>query len=133
LSNSPNEGFIEIKHGSFWRRVNGKYWDKKREKMLCQHLGYKEMAANDIKVDKLGVGYSILIGDLICYDTQSNGTSCCVHLVPFETTSSIKMQYVRCEYGLYSTNNGHKIRSNKACMHGRGLNYCSVPRFPTTH
>ena len=101
--------------------------------MLCQHLGYKDTAANDIKTYLFWPGYHILTGDLICYNTQSTGSSCCVHVVPVRTTSNIYMPYVKCEYSLYSTNNGHKIRSNKLYMAEVQLTYCSVPRFPITH
>jgi hypothetical protein len=66
--------------------------------MLCQHLGFKETDANDIRsVSILSYYYNIATGDFICYNTQLSGTSCCIHLVPSTTPSKISIPYVECE------------------------------------
>ncbi len=94
-----NSGYIEIKYGLIWRYVVEENWDKNRQKMMCQHLGFEETASNSIDTRQLGSGRHIATGDLICYNTQSSETSCCVHLQPSTTTSSITFPYVRCKYG----------------------------------
>jgi hypothetical protein len=95
LTPSPYSGYIEIKHGSTWRYVNEKNWDKIRQKMLCQHLGFRETDANVINTYWSRRSYKIATGDLICYNTLSSGTSCCTHLVPSTNTSYLS--YAKCE------------------------------------
>ena len=68
--------------------------------MLCQHLGFKETDAKDPKIIQFKSRYRIAIGDLICYNTQPNGTSCCVHLVPSIASSNVQIPYARCEYDI---------------------------------
>ncbi|XP_028402594.1 receptor-type tyrosine-protein phosphatase F-like isoform X2 [Dendronephthya gigantea] len=46
-----------------------------------------EIAANE----------EIATGDLVCYNTGSGGTSCCVHLVPSTTNSSGYIPYAECK------------------------------------
>ena len=95
-----NEGNIEIKNGSIWSIVVEENWDKEREKMLCQHLGFQEIDGNNVVTSQLGSGQQIFTGDLICYNTQSSRTSCCVHLKPSTSTTRTKIPYVRCKYNL---------------------------------
>jgi hypothetical protein len=102
LTRWPNEGFIEIKD-SIWRTVKEENWDKNHQKMLCQHLGFKETDANAIRFIKIGCEQDIATGNLICYKTQPSGTSCCIRLVPSKTKSDVDMPYVKCEYGLRVT------------------------------
>ena len=92
-----NAAFIEINDGSTWRRVVEENWDQNRQKMLCQHLGFEEINGNKIETRRLGSGQQIASGDLICYNTQSSGTSCCAHLEPSTSTTSIRIPYVRCK------------------------------------
>ena len=92
------QGSFEIKDGSTWRRVVEKNWNEKRQKMLCQHLGFEEMNGNIIETKQLETELQIAAGDLICYNTQSSRTSCCVHLEPSTSTTSITIPYTRCKY-----------------------------------
>ena len=96
LSQSPNKGFIEVKDGSTWRKVNEERWDENRQKMLCQHLKFNETDQNNIITKNIGSGNEIATGDLICYGTQPSGTSCCIHLEPSISTSSTTVPYVTC-------------------------------------
>ena len=74
--------------------------------MLCQHLGFEDTAV--ISTAQLYGRRQIATGDLICYKTQSSETSCCVHLQPSTTTSSITLPYVRCKYKV-NAGSRHKI------------------------
>ncbi len=68
--------------------------------MLCQHLGFYETDASATITGRFTqAGYKIATGDLICYNTQTSETSCCVHLRP-STTKGIarKIPYARCKY-----------------------------------
>ena len=96
LSQSPNKGFIEVKDGSTWRKVNEERWDENRQKMLCQHLKFNETDENNIITKNIGSGNEIATGDLICYGTQPSGKSCCIHLEPSISTSSTTVPYVTC-------------------------------------
>lgn len=94
------QGYIEIHNGSKWRLVKERNWDTNREKMLCQHLGFrgtdkdhtgnKEFAKKNYRL--------FLTGDLMCYNQESNRKSCCVNLVPVKITPPVQLPYVRCEY-----------------------------------
>ena len=64
LSQSPNKGFIEVKDGSTWRKVNEERWDENRQKMLCQHLKFNETDENNIITKNIGSGSEIATGDL---------------------------------------------------------------------
>ncbi|CAB4024817.1 retinoschisin-like isoform X2 [Paramuricea clavata] len=93
-----NTGFIEIRNGSTWRRVVEENWDKNRQKMLCQHLGFEETADNKIVTKQLGSGQNIATGDFVCYNTiQPSGTSCCIHLEPSTSPPSTKITDVQCK------------------------------------
>ncbi|XP_028410756.1 uncharacterized protein LOC114533438 isoform X2 [Dendronephthya gigantea] len=99
LKNLPNGGRLQIKDGSSWRYVREDNWDKKRQKMLCQHLGFVETTENNImrrRMRFLG-GLKIASGDLICYRRHSKGTSCCAHLVLSTTRSFVSVPYVKCK------------------------------------
>ena len=100
---SSYKGNLLIKDGSTWRYVNEENWDINREKMLCRHLGFKETDAKDPKIIWFGSGYKIANGDLIFYNTQPSGTSCCVHLVPSIASSNVPIPYARCEYDISIT------------------------------
>ena len=100
---SSYKGYLQIKEGSTWIYVKDENWDVKREKMLCQHLGFKETDAKDPETFWFGSGYKIAIGDLICYNTQPSGTSCCVHLVPSIASSNVPIPFARCEYDISIT------------------------------
>ena len=67
--------------------------------MLCRHLGFTETGVDEIELKTFYTG-NILTGDYMCYNIQSNRTSCCIHLVPYKITSATQMPYVRCEYGM---------------------------------
>jgi hypothetical protein len=100
LTHRANEGFIEIKDGLIWRTVKEEHWDKNRQKMLCQHLGFNETDTNDISPDyRITTGRNITTGSLICYNnTRPRETSCCIHnLVPSTSTSNSKMTWAKCE------------------------------------
>ncbi|XP_028413335.1 uncharacterized protein LOC114536208 isoform X2 [Dendronephthya gigantea] len=95
LSKSPNEGFIEIKNGSIWRKVKDEIWDKTREKSLCQRLGFNGAVGNVVKTKGIEKDQEIASGDL-CYDASLNN-ACCVHLYPSTTTSTVDAPYVTCK------------------------------------
>ncbi|XP_028402571.1 receptor-type tyrosine-protein phosphatase F-like isoform X3 [Dendronephthya gigantea] len=98
LSKSPNEGFIEVKNNdTTWKKVIEENWDKDRQKMLCEHLGFSETSANTIRNMEITANEEIASGDLVCYNTGSNGTSCCVHLVPSTTTTKVDIPYAECK------------------------------------
>ncbi|CAB4004623.1 Receptor-type tyrosine- phosphatase F [Paramuricea clavata] len=97
FSESPTKGFIEIKDGSTWRKVDEENWDIIRHKMLCRHLGFSETDDHNIGTRNVGSGENIATGDLICYNTQPNGTSCCVNLQRNTTTSIVNLPYAICK------------------------------------
>ena len=105
LSQLPNQGHIQIKDGSTWWYVKQEHWDKYRQKMLCQHLGFKETDANDISFYQIDDGRNVATGNLKCKNTQPNGTSCCIHLVLNSKTKSNvdRLSYAKCEYSLRVT------------------------------
>ena len=97
LSKSPNEGFIEIKDGPTWRKVNEENWDEDRQTMLCQHLGFEENTNTSIDNGSIASGQNITTGHLMCYKTQRNSEiSCCIYLEPFTTTPVTTIPYVTC-------------------------------------
>ena len=65
--------------------------------MLCQHLGFNE--TDYFRSDRFRSSPDFATGDLICYNTQDSGTSCCTHLVP-STNNLVRITHVRCEYDL---------------------------------
>jgi hypothetical protein len=75
-------------------------------------LGFEEIDSNVIQTGQLGSGRQIATGDLICYDTQSSRTSCCVHLKPSISTTSTRIPYMSCKYAIYT----HKLVITK-CSH----------------
>ncbi|CAB4005658.1 Venom prothrombin activator pseutarin-C non-catalytic subunit [Paramuricea clavata] len=97
LESSPYSGYIQIKYGSTWRYVIEEQWDKNRQKTLCRHLGFKETDANVINIYWFGRGHEFATGDLICYTTQSGGTSCCIHLVFFKWPSTVGVPSTKCK------------------------------------
>ncbi|XP_028399358.1 uncharacterized protein LOC114522809 [Dendronephthya gigantea] len=94
LSKSPNEGFIEVKNDTTWRKVIEENWDKNRQKILCEHLGFSETSANTIRNMEIAANEEIASGDLVCNNnTGSSGTSCCVDLVPSTTFLNVNISY----------------------------------------
>ena len=76
-----NTGYIEIKDiHSKWRKVNETNWDEKRQKMLCQYLGFEAIQGKvEVKSESTNKE-QIFNGDLMCYSTKQNETSCCINL-----------------------------------------------------
>ena len=97
LSSRPNRGYVQIKDGLIWRYVQEENWDLTREKMLCQHLGFRETDADVATTGSLSCGTDIATGDLICYKTQPRGTSCCVQLQSSTVDKRVKISYARCK------------------------------------
>ena len=95
LSNSTNEGFIEIKNNLIWRKVKEEIWDKTRERSLCQHLGFNETMEGVVNNRGINNNQEIVGGDL-CFDANQN-ERCCVHFYPSTTTSTVDAPYVTCE------------------------------------
>ena len=119
LSQAPNEGFIEIKDGSIWRYVKEETWDKDRQKMLCQHLGFDKTDRNAIATQKFGRKYNIATGDLICYKKQPSQTSCCVNLALSTTENDVTMPYVKCKYQvlqIFFASGGFCCRARVVCL-----------------
>ena len=96
-----NTGKIEIEDGSTWKGVDVENWDRKHQKLLCQHLGFEE--DDDFRNQSINSGQNITTGDLICYKTQSGGggTSCCAYLQRSTTTSTILIPNARCKYRIH--------------------------------
>ena len=65
--------------------------------MLCRHLGFGETSVNAVKLVEVGTNEQIATGDLMCYNTESSGISCCVHLVPSTTASNVNIPYAECK------------------------------------
>ena len=80
--------------GSNWRKVLENNWDIKRQKILCQHLGF-EATEEGTETDTLERGTRIVTGDLICY-ALLRGTSCCIRLKPSVSRTSTKIPNVKC-------------------------------------
>jgi hypothetical protein len=89
---------VQIKDGNLWRFVIKDNWDKNREKILCQHLGFTS-TGNSVRSGNLSKEALIANGDLECYNTNANGiTACCVHLEPSIATGIERSPYPECEY-----------------------------------
>lgn len=65
---------------------------------LCQHLGFHGIHDNGIKFGVTTKGESIVTGDFVCYNNQSEGTSCCAYLQPKTANTTDKIPFVACEY-----------------------------------
>lgn len=89
-------GYIEIHDdGLNWRKVDVDNWDRNRQNLLCQHLGFNE----DANITRKNTNSrDIATGDLICYHTQPSGTSCCAYLHPSTTSSRISIPSVNCKF-----------------------------------
>ena len=94
---APNEGYLQVRVDSSWIYVSENNWNENRHKMLCRHLGFTDTGENDIKFGQTR-GNEVAIGDLICYNTGSNGSSCCTHLIVSKISSTVSIPYVKCEY-----------------------------------
>ena len=94
LSKSPYEGFIEIKSGSTWTKVDEKGWDENRQKNLCQHLGLEISANRKLDNRTIESDGNIVAGDVnleFCYNT-----SCCALFVSNTSDSKATLPYVKC-------------------------------------
>ena len=95
---SSYEGSIQIKDGSTWRYVKEENWDKKRQKMLCQYLGFNGSKSDEIvSPSRLSRGKNIATGHLMCYKPPSKEVSCCVHLTPYKNQNIVEIPYARCK------------------------------------
>ena len=72
--------------------------DEDGEMSLCQHLGFQGSRDGGVNFGRARDGESVVAGDLVCYNTQSGGTSCCSYLQPKTATSTDKIPSVECEY-----------------------------------
>ena len=98
MSQQPNQGYVQIRDGLTWQYVKEENWDRNREKMLCQHLGFHETNEDTVTTGHVNSGCNILTGDLICYNTQPSKTSCCVFLKPSTTNKTVDgISYARCK------------------------------------
>ena len=95
LTTSPYEGNIKVYDGSIWRNVGENNWDKNRQKMFCEYLGFSDRDAS-IRGTVLNERNNTATGDFICYKTQSEKVSCCVHLKP-PKEDRIWIPYARCK------------------------------------
>ena len=94
LSKSPYEGFIEIKNGSTWTKVDDKRWDENRQKNLCQHLGLEINDNNILENRTIESGENFYTGDVnlgIC-----DNTSCCALFISITSDSKTTLRYVKC-------------------------------------
>lgn len=66
--------------------------------MLCKHLGFDVDGNNELMSFDIASGQKIATGDVMCYTTCSNETSCCMHLQPSTTTSSTSIPNLYCKY-----------------------------------
>ena len=80
-----------------WVKVVEENWDEDQKMRLCQYLGFQGSRDGGVYFTKAHNGESVVAGDLVCYNTQSGGTSCCSHLQPKTATSTDKISYVECE------------------------------------
>ena len=95
LTTSPYEGYIGVDDGSIWRNVGENNWDKNRQKMFCEYLGFSDTDAL-IRGTILNRRNDTGTGDFICYKTQSEEVSCCVHLKP-SNQERTWIPYARCK------------------------------------
>ena len=95
---STYEGSIQIKDGSKWRYVKEENWDKLRQNMLCQYLGFSGKGyATRHTLSSSGYNFYSATGHLICHKRQSKGLSCCVHVTRSTNENSITLPYARCK------------------------------------
>jgi hypothetical protein len=90
-------GHIEIRNGSTWIKADEENWNDERQKMLCQHLGFETFDDISAETRQFEKGQQIITGDLICHNTEPNGTSCCIHLKPSTSNTNTKIPYVKCK------------------------------------
>ena len=95
LTESPYEGYIKVYDGSIWKFVGENNWDKNLQKMFCEYLGFNDMDAS-ISGAILNKRNNTATGDFICYKTQSEEVSCCVHLKPTNQERTW-IPYARCK------------------------------------
>ena len=92
----PYRGYVQIKDGSTWRFFVNKTWDKNDQKMLCRHLGFNS-TKSDVIFGRCPRGIRIASGDLRCYITNSNRSSCKFQLETFIAAGLERVPYVRCK------------------------------------
>ena len=95
LSSSPYEGYFQVFDGSIWRYVGENNWDKNRQKMFCEYLGFNDTDAS-IAGGTFNRRNDIATGHFICYKTQTEEISCCVHLKP-SNQDGTSIPYVKCK------------------------------------
>ena len=95
LTTSPYEGYIKVYDDSIWKNVRENNWDKNRQKMFCEYLGFSDADAS-IRGAILNTRNDIATGEFICYERQSEGISCCVHLKSPEKNRNW-IPYARCK------------------------------------
>ncbi|XP_028416881.1 uncharacterized protein LOC114541103 isoform X2 [Dendronephthya gigantea] len=97
LSEKPFKGFIEIKDGSSWRKVDHENWDAHSQEAFCQYLGFKGSNNSAKDTRNVGVGENIATGDFLCHDQKPNQITCCIHLEPATTTANVALPYASCK------------------------------------
>ena len=79
--------------------VKGKKWDKNRQKLFCEYLGFSDTNDLIIESNRPHEGNDIVTGDFIFYKTQLGKISFCVHLKPRAKDSKrSKLSYAKCKY-----------------------------------
>ena len=98
LDTSPHTGYIQVKHRSTWTYVGlGKNnWDKNRQKMFCEYLGFSDKDASTTGLTFIGRN-DTATGDFICYKTHSKEISCCANLKPTNQERAW-IPYARCKH-----------------------------------
>lgn len=95
---STYDGSIQIKDGSKWRYFKEENWDKMRQNMLCQYLGFSGKGyARRHTLSISGYNFYSATGHLICHKPQSKELSCCVHVTRSIHENSITLPYARCK------------------------------------
>ncbi|XP_028402584.1 receptor-type tyrosine-protein phosphatase F-like isoform X2 [Dendronephthya gigantea] len=89
-------GYLYI-YEKTWVIVSEENLDENSERWICQHLGFQDRLNNRVSFGNARNGRSIVAGDLVCYNTQSGETSCCVYLQRKTAKSAEKLPYVECK------------------------------------
>jgi hypothetical protein len=101
---NQNAGYIEIQHGSTWKKANEENWEKARRNELCQHLGFEAIESIDVEKRKVQSGEEIVTGDPIFHSTPRGIKTSCIYLNTFTSTESTMIPYVKCKSGLAERN-----------------------------
>ena len=68
---NQNSGYIEIKDGSTWKKVDEENWKREHQKLMCEHLRF-EVTEGKIEIRQLRSEQQDESGVLI-YNTQPTG------------------------------------------------------------